>query len=102
MSPTTHLWWILLLFAVILAVLAAFIAYLLWSLAKRGDERSVMIRTKAMSAAFIGTVALLALETVRWTASKETGTNPLLLLVIVAFIFFAALVIYKRKYGDLG
>jgi len=96
------MWWAVILMAALLVVLAVLIGFMLWSLARRGDERSALIKTKAMSAAFIGTVILLVLETMRRAASGEADTNPLLLLVLVAFIYWASLVFYKRKYGDLG
>jgi len=97
----TRLWWAVILMIALLAVFVALIGSILWTLARRGDERSVLIRTKAMSASFIGTVILLVLETIR-RAAGDTDTNPLLLLVLVAFIYLASLVFYKRKYGDLG
>ena len=98
----SFLWWTGILIIVLLAVLFSAIGAMLWSLAKRGDERSILIRTKAMSAAFVWTVVLLVLETERRAAFDETGTNPLLLLMLASCIFLVSLVIYKRKYGDLG
>lgn len=79
---------------VLLAALAAAIGYMLWSLARRGDERSVLIRTKAMSAAFVGMVVLLVLETARRMAAGDADTNPLLLPMIAAVIFLVSLIVY--------
>ena len=94
--------WISWLFIAIYVVLLSLIAFMLFSLSKRGDERSRFIKTKAMSTTFIWTVVILVIETVRVMPNHHSGTNPLLLLVLVSFIFLVSLIVYKRKYGDLG
>jgi len=88
-------------FFAVIAILLALIIFMLISLNKRGDERSRLIKTKAMSVTFIWTVLILLAETVRTMISENAGTNPLLLLTAVSFIFFIALMAYKIKYGDL-
>lgn len=95
--------WISWLFIAIYAVLLSMIGFMLVALSKRGDERSRFIKTKAMSTTFVWTVVILAVETVRVMPKNDhTGTNPLLLLIVVSFIFFVSLIVYKKKYGDLG
>jgi len=96
------LFWISWLFIAVLALLLGLIVFMLVSLNRRGDERSRLIKTKAMSATFIWTVLLLILETVRTMASQDAETNPLVLLMAVSFVYLVALLAYKRKYGDLG
>lgn len=98
MSPS----WYALIFIAVFVVLLILVGWMLYSIAKRGDERSRFIKTKAMSAAFIGTVILLVMEAVRVPASQQSGSNPLLLLVLITFIFLVSLIVYKKKYGDLG
>jgi hypothetical protein len=98
MSLTWFSW----VFVSLYAVLLALIVTVLVSLKKRGDERSQWIKTKAMSAAFIGSVLILLFESARSMAGGDAETNPLLVLAAVSFIYFVALLVYKRKYGDLG
>jgi uncharacterized membrane protein len=94
--------WISFAFLAAFAILLALIGLMLVSLARRGDERSRLIKTKAMSATFLCTVALLVVETVRVQAGDQEGTNPFWLLVAVSFIFLVFLIVYKKKFGDLG
>jgi hypothetical protein len=94
--------WFSWVFLSLYAVLLALIVLVLVSLKKRGDERSQWIKTKAMSATFIWTVLILLFETMRGMAVGGAGTNPLFVLAAVSFIYFVALLVYKRKYGDLG
>jgi len=94
--------WLAWVFFAIFAILLASIGFMLFSLNKRGDERSQLIKTKAMSMTFIWTVLILLAETVRTMAGKDADTNPLLLLAAVSFIYLITLIAYKRKYGDLG
>jgi len=94
--------WISWLFIAIFVVLLSLIGFMLVSLAKRGDERSRFIKTTAMSTTFLWTVVILVIETVRVQLSDNAETNPFLLLVLVSFIFLVSLIVYKRKYGDLG
>jgi len=94
--------WISWLFIAIFVVLLSLIGFMLVSLAKRGDERSRFIKMTAMSTTFLWTVVILVIETVRVQSSDNAETNPFLLLVLVSFIFLVSLIVYKRKYGDLG
>lgn len=94
--------WISYVFLAAYVVLLALIGFMLVSLARRGDERSRLIRTKAMSATFIATVVLLAAETVRVQAGNREGTNPFWLLAAVSLLFLVFLIVYKKKFGDLG
>jgi uncharacterized membrane protein len=94
--------WISYVFLAAYAVLLVLIGLMLVSLARRGDERSRLIKSKAMSATFISTVVLLVVETVRVQAVRQEGTNPFWLLVAVSLLFLVFLMIYKKKFGDLG
>jgi uncharacterized membrane protein len=94
--------WIAWVFLIILMIVFAMIGYMLISLNRRGDERSQLIKTKAMSMTFIGTVLLLLFETLRTAVSRDAETSPMLLLAAVSLIYLVALIAYKRKYGDLG
>jgi len=94
--------WIAWVFLAILIIVFAMIGYMLVSLNRRGDERSQLIKTKAMSMTFIWTVLLLLFETLRTAVSKDAETSPMLLLAAVSLIYLVALIAYKRKYGDLG
>jgi hypothetical protein len=94
--------WIAWVFLSVFAALLALIGFMLVSLGRRGDERSRLIKTRAMSVTFIWTVLILLAETVRTMVGKDAETNPLLILTAVSFIYFVALLAYKRKYGDLG
>ena len=94
--------WISWLLIAIFVVLLSLIGFMLVSLAKRGDERSRFIKMTAMFTTFLWTVVILVIETVRVQSSDNAETSPFLLLVLVSFIFLVSLIVYKRKYGDLG
>jgi len=79
--------WISYVFLAAYVVLLALIGFMLVSLARRGNERSRLIKTKAMSATFISTVVLLVVETVRVQAGHQEGTNPFWLLAAVSLLF---------------
>jgi len=97
--------WRALIFFIIFILLLASIVFMLVTLARRGDERNQLIKTKAMSTTFLWTVAILLFETVRMFATTHpndvpAGTNPFLLLLLISFIFLISLIVYKKKFGD--
>lgn len=94
--------WLAWIFFAAFVILISMIGFTLFSLAKRGDERSRFIKTKAMATTFIWTVAILTLEMVRALISSRFPTSPFLLLVLVSFVFLVSLIVYKKKHGDLA
>lgn len=88
----------------ILVALISMIVFMLYSLAKQGDERKRLIKTKTMSTTFLWTIAILIEEVIRMLIKNDPNnpniTNPLLVLMTVSIIFFVSLIIYKKKYGD--
>ena len=94
-------WPALLVFLAVFVLILVSIGVLLFSLAKKGDERAQLIKMKAMSAAFVWTVAVLIVEVFRMmNADTLAVTNPLLVLVLVSIVFLVSLIVYKKKYGD--
>ena len=95
--------WNALIFVVVFVILVSLIGIMLFSIARRGDERSRFIKLKATSTTFVWTVVILGIETVRTLIdSNDTGSNPFFMLVLVSFVFLVSLLVYKRKYGDIG
>ena len=94
------------LFALFLLAIAALNIILFLSLAKPGDERRRMIAEKAGMNTLGAIAAYLLLCVVKNAVLSVTQgvpgeqMNPLILLTVIAIIYSAQLLYFKRKYGD--
>jgi cell division protein FtsW (lipid II flippase) len=77
------------------------IGYMLFSLAKQGDERKALIKAKAMSGTFIAVIGILIIQIiVSFSANHQLeGLNPLIFLSVISIVFFVLLVFNKKRYG---
>lgn len=82
----------------------ALVAFLFFSLAKKGDERKNHIKSKAMVNAFVIIVGILFID-VLWTMYRmiigQAGSPyPFVYLFVVSLVFLISLIFNKKKYGD--
>lgn len=98
--------WVLVLFLGGLLCMILAICTLLISLAKQGDERKNFIQSKAMAQSFLVVVGVLVIYiggTLYKTFTNNgaiKGLNPFIFLFVISIVFFVALLINKKKYGD--
>jgi uncharacterized membrane protein SirB2 len=87
--------------AVMFGIMILSIGYMLYSLARQGDERKNLIKTKAMSGTLLAVIGLLILQiAVSIIGDRQLeGLNPLIFLTIISIVFFALLVFNKKRYG---
>lgn len=93
---------ILLLGVFLLAIIL--IALQLYSLAKQGDERKNMIKTKAMAETFSIIIGILVIEIgvsvyASFTGGEPSRLNPFTFLVVITIFYFISLLVNKNKYG---
>ncbi|MFS0782011.1 hypothetical protein [Bacillus sp. 1P06AnD] len=97
--------WVKMVYSVILLVCGILLFVALFS--KKGDERRKFINAKAQSYAFIVVIGMLLLEvvqsiyhTVQGDSYTGNGISPITFLTVIAIIYVASLLIYRKKYGD--
>jgi len=84
-----------------LLIMIIAIGYMLFSLAKQGDERKALIKTKTMAGSFIAVIGILLIQIIVSIAAGRQleGLNPLIFLTIISVVFLALLIFNKKKYG---
>lgn len=74
--------------------------FMLVSLSAPGDERGQIIVWKASAFTLLGMVGALILEVIEnFVRSQEMAINPFVQLEVIAILYFASLMYYKKKYG---
>lgn len=94
--------WFLGLTVGLFLIMVVSIGFLMYSLAKRGDERKKLIKMKAMSGTFLAAVAVLVIQIILSLIRNRQleGMNPLINLTILSVVFFFLLLYYRKHYGD--
>ena len=97
----------LVLCAIALLIFFAMIIVMLVSLGKQGDERRKMIVGKASANTLVAVVGYLLIciiaDAIRGGAVRllsTEGNSSLVTLTVIAFVYVAHLIYYKKKFGD--
>ena len=92
----------------VLMLCAALIALMFVTLGRQGDERRRRIVEKTSANTFAVVVIYILFCIIEGVVSSVAhnvpveGMNPLVLLTVIAVIFAAQFLYFKRKFGDLG
>ena len=98
--------WAIIVFFILTISMFVVIGLLLTSIAKQGDERKELIKTKTMTYTFVSVVGLLVFEIfesiylIFVKEMKPEGINPFIFLVTISVVFLIILLYNKKKYGD--
>lgn len=91
----------LILFGLFLLALVILDVSMIVSLLKEGDERRQLIVWKASTFTLVVVVGSLVLDIVESVIRVEAmRVNPFVKLSVTAMVYLAALLYYKRRYGD--
>lgn len=91
----------LILFGLFLLALVILDVSMIVSLLKGGDERRQLIVWKASTFTLVVVVGSLVLDIVESVIRVEAmRVNPFVKLSVTAMVYLAALLYYKRRYGD--
>ncbi|MBS6397348.1 MAG: hypothetical protein KH452_09410 [Clostridiales bacterium] len=84
----------------VLVVFGGLDIFMLVSLLKPGDERSQIIVWKASSFTLLALVGSSILDVIEsFVRAQPMIQNPFIQLEVAAIVYFAALMVYKRKHG---
>ena len=85
---------------VVLAVFVILDVYMLVSLLRPGDERNQIIVWKASSFTLLGVVGANILTVIeKFVTAQPLTQNPFVQLEVLAILYFACLMYYKKKHG---
>ena len=85
---------------VVLAVFVILDVYMLVSLLRPGDERNQIIVWKASSFTLLGVVGANILTVIeKFVTAQPLTQNPFVQLEVLAILYFASLMYYKKKHG---
>lgn len=90
----------------IILLMVVLIVLLLSSLAKQGDERKQLIKTKSMSQTFAIVIGILIFKSGAflyveiWKGQEAEGMNPFSFLVTISILYLITLQINKKKHGS--
>ena len=90
----------------IILLMVVLIGLLLSSLAKQGDERKQLIKTKSMFQTFAIVIGILIFKSGEfvyvdiWKGQEAEGMNPFSFLVTISILYLITLQINKKKHGS--
>ena len=106
MERVVYMDWTSILSFIFFLSLFVVIGLLLISLAKHGDERKELIKTKTITYTFsivIGLIIINIIKSIYLVFAKgmeAEGINSFILLVTISVVFLITLLYNKKKYGD--
>ncbi len=88
-------------FIIFIGIILALDISMIVSLIRKGDERREMIISKASTYTLSAVAGMLVLDILQMAITgKNTQSNTLVLLTVIAIIYFITLLFYRRKYGN--